>query len=144
MECIFCEIVAGRQPASVVYEDDAVLAFMDLIPITRGHLLVIPKEHHRNIFDTPPDLACRVMRTGAELAPALRVATRCDGMNLHISNEAAGGQVVWHLHLHLIPRYMGDGAGLRFPRDYGQRAQRAELDSMAELIRQAREAPRAG
>jgi len=144
MDCIFCEIAAGRQSASVVYEDETVLAFMDLIPITRGHILVIPKAHYRNIFDTPPQVAGQVMAAGARIAPWLRAVTGCQGMNLHISNEAAGGQVVWHLHMHLIPRYPGDGAGLRFPREYGKRATRADLDALAAQIRDAGERLRAG
>jgi len=136
MTCIFCEIVAGRAPASVVYEDDDVMAFMDLIPVTEGHLLVIPRAHYRNIFDVPPDLAARVMEIGARLAPALREATGCAGMNFWVANEPVAGQEVWHLHLHLIPRYAGDGFGVRFPPDYGPMASRPALDGMAARIRE--------
>jgi histidine triad (HIT) family protein len=136
MTCIFCEIVAGRAPASVVYEDADVMAFMDLIPATEGHLLVIPRAHYRNIFDTPPELAARVMEVGARLAPALRQATGCAGMNVYIANEPAAGQDVWHLHMHLIPRYPGDGFGIRFPAGYGQKAARSALDDTAARIRE--------
>ena len=133
MGCIFCEIVAGRAPASVVYEDDDIMAFMDLVPITVGHLLVIPKAHYRNIFDAPPELVAKMMGVGTQLAPALRRATGCAGMNCFIANESVAGQDVWHLHL--IPRYAGDGFGIRFPPGYGGRASRSELDEMAKRIR---------
>jgi histidine triad (HIT) family protein len=141
MSCIFCEIVAGRAPASIVYEDDATLAFMDLIPVTPGHVLVIPKAHYRNLFDAPPAVAAQVMQVAARLAPALRQALNCAGVNVHVANEPAAGQAVWHLHFHLIPRNPGDGFGLRFPPDYGRRATYAELDELAARIRQVPLAP---
>jgi histidine triad (HIT) family protein len=136
-ECIFCQIVAGRAPASIVYADDDVMAFMDLLPITPGHLLVIPKAHYRNLFDTPPAVAARVMRVAAQLALPLQTATGCQGLNLHVANEAVAGQEVWHLHLHLIPRHLGDGFGLRFPPGYGRRAEREQLDRIAASVREA-------
>ena len=136
MSCVFCDIVAGQAHASIVYEDETTMAFMDLMPITPGHLLVIPKAHYRNLFDVPPAVAAQLMEVGTRLARALRRATECAGMNVHIANEAPAGQSVWHLHLHLIPRYAGDGFGLRFPPGYGRRATRAELDRMAALISQ--------
>ena len=144
MNCIFCEIVAGQAPASVVYEDALVTAFMDLIPVTEGHILVIPRAHYRNIFDTPPELAARVMEVGTRLAPAIRDATGCAGLNCYIANEPAAGQDVWHLHLHLLPRYVGDRFGIRFPPGYGRRAERPELDAMAGRIRQSLDALRSG
>lgn len=137
MDCIFCEIAAGRAPASIVYQDDEVMAFMDIIPVLPGHLLIIPRTHYRNIFDAPPEVAGKLLETAARLAPAVRQATGCAGLNCHIANEAAAGQEVWHLHLHLLPRYPGDGFGFRFPSGYGRRASRPELDEMAERIRQA-------
>lgn len=137
MACIFCEIAAGRAPASIVYEDEAVIAFMDLMPITEGHLLVIPKEHYRNMFDAPPEICAGVMATAARLAPVLRKATGCAGMNVHVANEAVAGQEVWHLHLHLLPRYPGDGFGFRRPPGYPRRADRGELDEIAGRIRAA-------
>jgi len=137
MECIFCAIVAGRAPASIVFEDDTTLAFMDITPATPGHLLVIPKAHYRNLFDAPPAVAAQVMQTGARLAPALRAASGCAGMNFYVANEALAGQEVWHLHLHLLPRYPGDGFGLRFPPGYGRRPPRAELEEWATRIKQS-------
>jgi len=139
MSCIFCEIIAGRAPASIVYEDEDTLAIMDLIPATRGHLLVIPKTHHRNLFDAPPAVAAKVMEVGARLAPALQKATGCVGMNCYVANEPTAGQAVFHLHLHLLPRYAGDGFGIRFPPGYGRQAARPELDELAGRIRRCHE-----
>jgi len=132
--CIFCEIAAGRAPASVVYEDERVIAFMDLFPITKGHLLVVPKEHYRNAFDCPPDVVAYLAQVGTRLAGPLRRATGCEGMNFHIANEAVAGQDVWHIHLHLLPRYTGDGFGFRRAPGSGGRASRQILDEMAGRI----------
>lgn len=133
--CIFCEIVAGRAPASYVYEDQDVVAFMDINPVLRGHTLVVPKAHVRNLFDCPPELAAKVMAAATSLVGPLRAATGCQGLNVFVANEALAGQEVWHLHLHLVPRYPGDGFGLRFPPGYPRRATRAELDEIAAAIR---------
>ncbi len=134
--CIFCEIVAGRAPASVVYEDDHVMAFMDIHPVTPGHLLVVPKEHWRNIFDCPPQVAARLLAVAARLAGPLRAATNAEGMNLFMANEAVALQDVWHIHLHLLPRRKGDGFGLRLPPHYPRQATRSELDEIAAAIRE--------
>ena len=133
-ECIFCRIVAGRAPASIVYEDDVISAFMDLYPVTAGHLLIIPKAHYRNIYDCPPGLAGRLQEIGAKLAEPVRRATGCQGMNFFMANEAVAGQDVWHIHLHLLPRYVGDGFGFRHPPGYPSRATRETLDAMAAKI----------
>ncbi len=113
MDCIFCEIVAGNIPASTVYEDDHVLAFMDIAPANPGHTLVIPKQHYRNIFDMPMEVGSKIMQTAIPIANAIRTALNPDGLNLFQSSEAAGFQTVFHFHLHLIPRWEGDS--LRLP-----------------------------
>ena len=132
--CIFCEIVAGRAPASRVYEDEQALAFMDLYPVVPGHLLIVPKAHYRNIFDCPPHLAAYLQEVGARLAGPVRQATGCAGMNFFMANEGVAGQDVWHIHLHLLPRYQGDGFGFRFPPGYPAQAARNALDDMAARI----------
>jgi histidine triad (HIT) family protein len=134
VSCIFCEIVAGRAPASVVYEDGRVLAFMDLFPVTQGHLLIVPKAHYRNAFDCPPEVVAYLNEVGTRLAGPLRRATGCEGMNFHIANEAVAGQDVWHIHLHLLPRYTGDGFGFRRAPGSGGRASRDTLDEVAGRI----------
>ena len=113
MECIFCAIVEGKIPSSKVYEDNHVFAFMDIAPANPGHLLIIPKEHYRNIFDIPTEIGSKIMEAAVPLAAALRKALKPDGLNLFQSNESAGFQTVFHFHLHLIPRWEGDP--LRLP-----------------------------
>ena len=113
MECIFCAIVAGKIPAAKVYENDYVFAFMDIAPANPGHLLIIPKEHYRNIFNMPAEVGSKIMEAAVPLAAAIREALNPDGLNLFQSNEAAGFQTVFHFHLHLIPRWEGDP--LRLP-----------------------------
>lgn len=131
-ECIFCRIVAGEAPAEVVYEDEAALAFMDVSPWSRGHLLVIPKRHARNLFDLPEEDGAAVMRAAIRIAPMLKRASNAAGLNLWQANERSAGQTVFHFHLHLLPRYVDDGIGLRIsPR----RAGGEELRQMAERIR---------
>lgn len=106
--CIFCKIVAGKLPSSKVYEDDKVLAFMNLQQVNPGHTLVVPKEHHRNIFDIHEDTAADISRVAVRLARAIQAAFHPDGMNALQNSEPAAMQSVFHYHLHLIPRYHGD------------------------------------
>ena len=106
--CIFCQIVAGDIPSSKIYEDDKVLAFLDISQTTKGHTLVIPKTHVRNVLDmdamTSQDLFSRIPR----LARAVKTATGASGLNILNNNEEAAGQTVFHAHVHLIPRYGAD------------------------------------
>lgn len=113
--CIFCAIIEGRAPAEVVFEDEETLAFMDINPANPGHTLVIPKEHVRNIYDLDEQTAAAVMRTTVRVAQAIRRALQPDGMNLVQSNERAGGQDIFHFHMHIIPRWHGDGLRLARP-----------------------------
>ena len=113
MECIFCAIIEGKIPSATVYEDEHVFAFMDIAPANPGHLLIIPKQHYRNIFDMPIEVGSKIMEAAVPLAAALRKSLNPDGLNLFQSNEAAGFQTVFHFHLHLIPRWEGDP--LRLP-----------------------------
>lgn len=132
--CLFCEIVAGRAPASMVYQDDATIAFMDLFPVHPGHLLVVPRIHVRDLLDCPPDVAGQLFAASARLAPAVVAATGADGFNVWTANGKAAGQEIFHLHLHILPRFDDDTFGLRFPKDYPREAARAELNRMAERI----------
>ncbi len=108
MDCIFCEIVAGNIPASTVYEDECVFAFMDIAPANPGHTLVIPKRHYRNLYDMPTEVGSNIMQAAIPIANAIKTALKPDGLNLFQSNEAAGFQTVFHFHLHIIPRWKGD------------------------------------
>ena len=115
--CIFCEIVAGTAPATPVYEDDDVLAFLDIRPITRGHTLVIPKSHATELNDLDPELGAKVFRVGHTLAMGIRRSgLSADGANLLINDGKSAFQTVPHVHLHVIPRHNGDV--LRFAKGF--------------------------
>jgi len=112
--CIFCRIVSGEIPSSRILEDDHIIAFMDIAAATDGHFLVIPRKHVETIYDLDPVLAGHLLAVTTRLAKAAKKALKCDGLNLYQANEAAGGQEVPHLHLHVVPRYKGDGFGVKF------------------------------
>ncbi|NLG54946.1 MAG: HIT family protein [Rhodococcus sp.] len=112
MICIFCAIVARDAESSIVYEDDAVLAFMDIRPITRGHLLVIPKRHAEGLAELDPADGGAMYRAARTIGAALRTTSDVDGINLLQADGADAGQEVFHAHLHVIPRRRGDGIGL--------------------------------
>lgn len=107
--CIFCKIAQGDIPSTTVYEDEEFRAIMDLSPIDRGHVLIIPKKHCRNIFDMDDATAAKVFCLTAKLARAMKKGLNCDGMNVVQNNEEIAGQSVFHFHMHLIPRYEGKG-----------------------------------
>ncbi len=106
--CLFCRIIAGDIPSSKVYEDDKVYVFMNLQQKNPGHILIVPKEHHRNIYDITEDAAAAVARVSVRLAKAVKAAFNPDGMNSLQNSEASAMQSIFHYHLHLIPRYEGD------------------------------------
>lgn len=136
-ECIFCELLAGNKPASFVYRDDLCAAFMDIQPVNPGHLLVVPNEHAAYLGDLNADSAAHLMRIAHRLTAALRASgLRCEGVNLFLADGESAMQEVFHVHLHVFPRYQGDGFGLKFGPDYVKRS-RAELDQAAQRIRQA-------
>jgi len=107
-DCIFCRIVAGEAPAHRVREDERTLTFLDLFPVGRGHLLVVPKRHGENIFEVAAEDLQAVMGVSQRMAFALRRSLAPDGIGIHQLNGAAAGQTVFHYHMHLIPRHMGD------------------------------------
>ncbi|WP_067704598.1 HIT family protein [Nocardia jejuensis] len=132
---IFADIVAGRAPASKVYEDEDVLAFMDIRPVTPGHLLVIPKVQARSLAELDPALGGKLFQVGQRLAAALRESeVGCDGVNFFLADGVTAGQEVFHVHLHVIPRTPGDGFGLRAR---ATTPPRADLDYLAGSIRGA-------
>ena len=134
MDCVFCEIIAGNIPASTIYEDEHVFAFMDIAPANPGHTLVIPRQHYRNIFDMPTEIGSKIMQTSILIANAIKAALNPDGLNLFQSNEAAGFQTVFHFHLHLIPRWEGDPLRLPWRPSEGNME---EIDNIAAKIRDA-------
>ena len=112
-DCIFCQIVAGDLPATVVDSDERTVSFMDINPATRGHALVIPREHYRDLHKIREDDLAAVMSVGKMLASRVVERLGADGINLHQSNGEAAWQTVFHFHLHVIPRYEDDP--LRLP-----------------------------
>jgi histidine triad (HIT) family protein len=112
-DCLFCKIVAGELPATIVAEDERTIAFMDISPATRGHVLVIPRAHARDLYDIDPEDLAAVAVAAQRLATRARDNLGADGVNLLNSSGAAAWQTVFHFHVHVIPRYEGDP--LRLP-----------------------------
>src|SRR3954468_2002653 len=129
-ECIFCKIVAGELPSYKVYEDDKTLAFLDINPVQDGHTLVIPKSHAVNIFDISAEDWAAVQETVRKVAAVLEKSMSADGVNLIMNNREHAGQVVEHAHVHMIPRYKGDGLHL-WPH---HPIKREQAESIAEKI----------
>ena len=104
-DCVFCAIAAGEIPSFKVYEDDLVLAYLDINPFTKGHTLVIPKAHSANLLETDEATLAAVIARVRKVAAHLKAALPCDGFNILQNNGAAAGQTVMHLHFHIVPRY---------------------------------------
>ena len=119
-DCIFCKIIKNEIPSHKVYEDESVLAFLDINPINIGHTLVIPKEHYKDLLDMPPELAAQLMNVAQKIAPKVLVAVEADSFNLGVNNGANAGQVVMHAHFHVMPRFAGDGHSLWHGREISQ------------------------
>ena len=136
VDCVFCRIIAGKLPASVVHESPSVLAFMDLDPVTPGHLLVVPKRHLPWLADLTDELAADMFATARTLAAALRRSSvRCEGVNLFYADGEAAFQEVFHAHLHVFPRFEGDAFEINA--NWGSGPSRSQLDAVAADIRAA-------
>jgi histidine triad (HIT) family protein len=134
--CIFCAIVARRAEASVVYEDETAVAFMDLRPVTPGHLLVVPRKHAVGLEDLDEATSAHVWSVGHQMARAVRRSRmRCEGINVFVCDGEAAFQSVFHFHLHVIPRYTGDGWTIN-PESLVER-ERSLLDGDAQVIKNA-------
>ena len=132
--CVFCRIIGGAEMVSVIHEDDEVIAFLDIQPLHPGHLLVVPKHHYTDLFEVPESVAARVFTAARRMLPGLRRATGCRAVNLFSPNGAAGGQDVFHFHLHLIPVPDGAGFPLQLPDPGASVPSRSELDVMAARV----------
>lgn len=142
MDCVFCDILAGRAPVSWVYQDDAVVAFMDIQPVNPGHVLVIPRQHAPALADLPVEAGAQLFRVGQRVAQSLRHSgVSCEGVNFFLADGEAAGQEVFHVHLHVFPRYAGDGFGFKFGPHYRTLPARAALDQVAGQIRKALSLP---
>jgi len=135
MNCLFCAIVSKASPASIVYEDELSLAFLDIYPITRGHTLIIPKKHFASLNDCDEEIAKHLLAVTKKLNIAVCKAVKCEGILNEIMNGEAAGQEIFHLHYHIIPRTKDDGFGWVYPPGYRKKIQdRALLDNVAEDI----------
>ena len=114
-ECLFCKMVAGQIPVTKIYENDDILAFLDIGPISDGHTLIIPKRHYEKLDECPPELLAKVASLLGKIAKAVSTAMKPDGYNVLCNNGRAAGQVINHLHFHIIPRMTGDGVFNRWP-----------------------------
>jgi histidine triad (HIT) family protein len=131
-DCIFCKMVAGEIPLTKIYEDDVVLSFLDIGPVSDGHTLVIPKQHFERLHDCPPELLGRVCSRLGTVAKAVADAMSSQGYNVLCNNGRAAGQLVDHLHFHIIPRNAGDGVFDRWP---AYKYQEGKIEQIAEKIR---------
>ena len=130
--CIFCKIARKEAPVSIIYEDETTLAFLDIRPLNLGHTLVIPKEHYVDIFDTPENTICNVHKISKYIAPPIKKATNANGISIIQQNGKAAGQDIFHLHVHVVPRFEGQ----KMPRFSDlKEVERAKLDDMAQKIR---------
>ena len=117
-DCIFCKIIRGELPCAKVLETDAVLAFLDIAPINKGHVLVIPKAHYPDIWAMPPGVAAHMQEALQKAGQGLMDALGAQGVNVGMNNGAAAGQLVFHAHWHVIPRFAGDGLAMWPPKQY--------------------------
>ncbi len=107
VDCIFCKIIRKEAPATQLFEDDKVLVFLDIRPLNEGHTLVIPKEHCETIFEMPEDLVCHLYAIVKRMSVAVRNASKADGITIIQQNGQAAGQEVFHMHVHIVPRFEG-------------------------------------
>ncbi len=130
MDCIFCKILKGEVPCEKIYENDQVFAFLDIMPVNPGHTLVIPKEHFENIEELPENILCEMSKVVKKIGQAMIKGLNVKGYNLALNNRTMAGQVVPHVHFHVIPRVKGDGLRLWPQRKY----QEQEAQIVAEKL----------
>ncbi len=111
-DCIFCKIANGDIPSATIFEDEKFRVILDLGPASKGHALILPKEHYADIYEIPEELAGEVYKLAAKMAKKMTAVLECDGFNIVQNNKEAAGQTVFHFHMHLIPRYKDDQVGL--------------------------------
>ncbi|HDD54695.1 MAG TPA: HIT family protein [Chloroflexi bacterium] len=139
-DCPFCKIIAGDLSSSFVYKDEVCSAIMDIQPVNAGHVLLMPNEHIADLAGLPPETASHIFLIAQKLAFAVRQSgVQCEGINLFLADGKAAMQEVPHFHLHIIPRFEGDGFGFQFSPRYAELPTREELDANAHHIKQALE-----
>lgn len=133
---VFERVLTGELPASFVFRDELVSAFMDIQPVTPGHTLVVPNVRAASLAELPPDTAAQMFRIGQRVAAALRASSlACEGVNLFMADGTAAGQTVFHMHLHVFPRFAGDGFAWKLPDRYYDPPPREVIETSAQAIR---------
>ena len=136
--CIFCSILAGDLPSTIIYQDDICTGFMDIQPINSGHMIIIPNQHYIGLDDLPQETGQHIFTVGQKLARALKDSgLQCEGINFFLADGKAAMQEVFHFHLHVIPRYDGDGFGFQFSPRYAELPTRDELEKNAFHIKRS-------
>lgn len=131
MTCLFCKIISGEIPAQKVYEDEHTLAFLDIHPINIGHTLIVPKKHFANLYETPDEVISQIAIVAKKLSIAIKDAVQSDGINIEMNNDSVAGQIIFHTHIHIIPRFQNDGfKHWHSPRDYRE----GEMKEVSEKI----------
>jgi histidine triad (HIT) family protein len=135
-ECIFCQIIEGKVAASVVHRDDVVMAFMDIRPVNTGHVLVVPLRHFAEMSDMDEETGMKLFQVTMRVQKSVRASgVRCEGINLFLADGEAAFQEVFHVHMHIIPRFRGDS--FKIKADWSRQPSRADLDDVARKIRGA-------
>jgi histidine triad (HIT) family protein len=139
-ECVFCKIISGELPGTIIHEDEDCLAIMDIQPINPGHALIIPKQHLEYLDDLPSDLASHLFQITRKVARGVRSSgIRSEGINLLVADGKQANQEIPHFHFHVVPRYENDGFGFKFSESIAELPTRDELEKNAHYIRQAME-----
>src|SRR3989338_11265141 len=134
-DCIFCKIINAELTSSKIYEDDDFFAFMDIQPVNKVHILIIPKKHAELISEMDSENIGKMMVIGGKISSAVRKSKlKCEGINFLLADGEAAGQEVFHVHLNIIARFKNDGFGFKFPKGYEDKPKRKELDKVAKKI----------
>lgn len=126
-DCIFCKIANGEIPSSTLYEDDDFRVFLDLAPASKGHALIVPKEHFDNLYELSDETASKALVLAKKMITKMTKALECDGFNVVQNNNECAGQTVFHFHMHLIPRHNGDEVGITWKQGENTDEERAEI-----------------
>lgn len=130
-DCVFCKIIKGEIPSTGIYEDEVVKVFLNINPASRGHLLVIPKEHFENVLDCPDEILSYIIKISKKIAKLAKEKLGADAINIANNSGKEAGQEVFHLHFHVVPRYKGDGMKLDF---IGKKDLEDDLEEIKKII----------
>lgn len=130
-QCIFCKIAAGEIPSATIYEDEDFRVILDIEPASKGHALILPKEHYANLFELPDELAAKALVVAKKVITKMEKIVRCEGYNVVQNNGVAAGQTVFHFHVHLIPRYAEDGVNIKW--EQGSLSDEVKMDILEKM-----------